>query len=133
MYKKNDKNRLLFNMCLFVLKKISINDFCDVFHDCYVIGEMTLSIDEEIILKGLSEKYIDRYTPYESDRVLYPKMFINEDDLVIGVQDALKSLSKSLDIIYSDMIDIINLLQKCKKNDDVGDGRGEIDRMSRFE
>lgn len=112
MYKKNDKNRIFFNMCLFSIGKITAEEFCDDFYECYdILGEMDFTLQEDEVLNNLSNLYVGRYTPYESDRTQFPDTFIDDIGLKIGVNMAITSLKSSLKEVAQDMQEILSL---CK-------------------
>lgn len=112
MYKKNDKNRVFFYMCLFSIGKITAEEFCDDFYECYdILGEMEFTQQEDEVLNNLSNLYVGRYTPYESDRTQFPNSFIDDIELKKGVNMAITSLKGSFGGVAQDMQEILSL---CK-------------------
>lgn len=72
---------------------------------------MDFSQQEDEVLNNLSNLYVRRYTPYESDRTRFPDIFIDDIGLKKGVDMAITLLKSSLKVVAQDMQEILSL---CK-------------------
>lgn len=111
---KNDicynKYQLYWMMCLFAVGEIETELFYDKFYLLYSQNNKACFSEDEInILTEFTRNYIDRYTPYISDRKDYPNYFIDEDELVRGVKATIGKISIYMDVIKDD-IDVIKSL-----------------------
>ena len=72
---------------------------------------MDFTQQEDEVLNNLSNSYVARYTPYESDRTQFPDTFIDDIELKKGVDMAITMLKSSLKGVAQDMQEILSL---CK-------------------